>query len=159
MVYNCLLIQLNACLTVLVWVCESCSGVVVFCFWSAASADAQISNNGVAHSLHCTTVCLFCPSTPSCLCMCVSAPQSPGMPFAPPTLQTQAEAGNPGLLAKLGRVLKEKAAGDYERFFKGTSKTRERLGVRRGREGKGGSGGGDRCAFRSSLTHHCLRHV
>lgn len=41
----------------------------------------------------------------------------------------QAEAA-PGLLAKLGRVLKEKAAGDYDRFFKGTSKTRERLGVR-----------------------------
>lgn len=40
----------------------------------------------------------------------------------------QAEAA-PGLLAKLGRVLKEKAAGDYDRFFKGTSKTRERLGV------------------------------
>ena len=44
------------------------------------------------------------------------------------TLHAQTEA-SPGLLAKLGRVLKEKAAGDYERFFKGTSKTRERLGV------------------------------
>jgi hypothetical protein len=27
-------------------------------------------------------------------------------------------------------VLREKAAGDYDRFFKGTTKTRERLGVR-----------------------------
>jgi hypothetical protein len=35
----------------------------------------------------------------------------------------------PSLLQKLGRVLKEKAAGDYERFVKGTSKTRERLGL------------------------------
>jgi hypothetical protein len=45
-----------------------------------------------------------------------------------PHTPQQAEAA-PGLLAKLGRVLKEKAAGDYDRFFKGTSKTRERLGV------------------------------
>lgn len=36
---------------------------------------------------------------------------------------------NPGLLQRLGRVLKEKAAGDFERFFKGTTKTRERLGL------------------------------
>lgn len=35
----------------------------------------------------------------------------------------------PGLMQKLGRVLKEKAAGDFERFFKGTTKTRERLGL------------------------------
>eukprot|EP00879_Flechtneria_rotunda_P010476 GHRR01010952.1.p1 GENE.GHRR01010952.1~~GHRR01010952.1.p1 ORF type:complete len:314 (+),score=93.94 GHRR01010952.1:233-1174(+) len=42
--------------------------------------------------------------------------------------RAQAEAA-PGLLAKLGRVLKEKAAGDYDRFFKGTTKTRERLGL------------------------------
>ena len=35
----------------------------------------------------------------------------------------------PGLLQRLGRVLKEKASGDFERFFKGTVKTRERLGV------------------------------
>ena len=41
-------------------------------------------------------------------------------------------AGTPGVLQKLGRVLKEKAAGDYERFFKGTQKTRDRLGVSRG---------------------------
>uniref|UniRef100_A0A383VUX2 SRP54-type proteins GTP-binding domain-containing protein n=1 Tax=Tetradesmus obliquus TaxID=3088 RepID=A0A383VUX2_TETOB len=45
-----------------------------------------------------------------------------------PVRAQQAEA-SPGLLAKLGRVIKEKAAGDYERFFKGTSKTRERLGL------------------------------
>jgi hypothetical protein len=37
--------------------------------------------------------------------------------------------GSPGLLQRLGRVLKDKAAGDFDRFFKGTSKTRERLGV------------------------------
>lgn len=33
------------------------------------------------------------------------------------------------MLQKLSRVLKEKAAGDFDRFFKGTSKTRERLGL------------------------------
>lgn len=33
------------------------------------------------------------------------------------------------MLARLGRVLKEKAAGDFDRFFKGAGKTRERLGV------------------------------
>lgn len=38
-------------------------------------------------------------------------------------------SGGPSLLAKLGRVLQEKAAADVERVFKGTSKTRERLGV------------------------------
>ena len=36
----------------------------------------------------------------------------------------------PGLLQKLGRVLKEKAAGDFQRVFKGTEKTRKKLGVR-----------------------------
>lgn len=39
-------------------------------------------------------------------------------------------AGGPSILEKLGRVLKEKAVGDFERVFKGTSKTREKLGVR-----------------------------
>ncbi|KXZ50743.1 hypothetical protein GPECTOR_15g428 [Gonium pectorale] len=38
-------------------------------------------------------------------------------------------SGGPGLLQRLGRVIKEKAAGDFDRFFKGTSKTRERLGL------------------------------
>lgn len=33
------------------------------------------------------------------------------------------------MLQRLGRVLKDKAAGDFDRFVKGTSKTRERLGV------------------------------
>jgi len=37
--------------------------------------------------------------------------------------------GGPGLLQKLGRVLKEKAAGDLQRVFKGTEKTRAKLGV------------------------------
>ncbi|GLI62591.1 hypothetical protein VaNZ11_005267 [Volvox africanus] len=37
--------------------------------------------------------------------------------------------GGPGLLQRLGRVIKEKAAGDFDRFFKGTTKTRERLGL------------------------------
>jgi fused signal recognition particle receptor len=35
----------------------------------------------------------------------------------------------PTLLSRLGRVLREKAQGDYERFVKGTEKTRERLGL------------------------------
>ena len=43
-------------------------------------------------------------------------------------LHTQAVStgAGPGLLKKLGRVLREKAAGDLERVFKGTSKTREK---------------------------------
>ena len=32
-------------------------------------------------------------------------------------------------MQRLGRLLKEKATEDYDRFFKGTTKTRERLGV------------------------------
>lgn len=32
-------------------------------------------------------------------------------------------------MRKLGRVMKDKIAGDIERVFKGTSKTREKLGV------------------------------
>jgi fused signal recognition particle receptor len=47
---------------------------------------------------------------------------------APPD-QTQAAAAAPTLLSRLGRVLREKAQGDYERFVKGTEKTRERLGL------------------------------
>lgn len=43
-------------------------------------------------------------------------------------MQVRAEAG-PGLIQRLGRVLKEKAAGDFDRFFKGATKTRVRLGV------------------------------
>jgi len=42
-----------------------------------------------------------------------------------------ASASAPNMLQKLGRVLREKAAGDLERFVQGTSKTRERLGVSR----------------------------
>ncbi|KAK9843916.1 hypothetical protein WJX84_012238, partial [Apatococcus fuscideae] len=38
-------------------------------------------------------------------------------------------AAESGLLQKMGRVLKEKATGDLDRIFKGTSKTRERLGL------------------------------
>lgn len=45
------------------------------------------------------------------------------------THQVADAAGGPGLLQKLGRLLKEKAAGDFDRFFQGTTKTRERLGV------------------------------
>ena len=35
-----------------------------------------------------------------------------------------------GLLQKLGRVLREKAATDLDRVLNGASKTREKLGVR-----------------------------
>ena len=38
--------------------------------------------------------------------------------------------GGPGVLQKLGRVLKEKAVGDLGRVFTGATKTREKLGVR-----------------------------
>lgn len=44
-------------------------------------------------------------------------------------MQHVALAAGPNILQKLGRVLKEKAAGDLDRVFKGTSKTREKLGV------------------------------
>lgn len=47
-----------------------------------------------------------------------------------PTCSLQVHAAGPGVLQKLGRVLKEKAVGDFERVFQGTSKTREKLGVR-----------------------------
>lgn len=40
-------------------------------------------------------------------------------------------AAGTGLIQKLGRVLKEKAQGDLDRVFKGTSKTRQKLGVSR----------------------------
>lgn len=40
------------------------------------------------------------------------------------------QAAGPNVLQKLGRVLREKASGDLGRVFEGTSKTRERLGVR-----------------------------
>ena len=45
-----------------------------------------------------------------------------------PPVQAYAAAA-PGLLQKLGRVLREKAQGDLDRIRSGTSKTRERLGV------------------------------
>lgn len=52
--------------------------------------------------------------------------------FTPLTLWQAVSAGaGAGLLQKLGRVLREKAATDLERITKGTSKTREKLGVRR----------------------------
>jgi len=40
------------------------------------------------------------------------------------------QASSTGVLQKLARVFKEKASQDFERVVKGTSKTRERLGVR-----------------------------
>lgn len=42
----------------------------------------------------------------------------------------QVHASSPGVLQKLARVFKEKASEDFGRIIKGTSKTRERLGVR-----------------------------
>lgn len=43
---------------------------------------------------------------------------------------SQVHAGDASFLSKLGRVFKEKAQGDFERLFQGTSKARERLNVR-----------------------------
>lgn len=40
-----------------------------------------------------------------------------------------AAAQTGGILQRLGRVLKEKAEADLDRVLKGTSKTREKLGV------------------------------
>jgi fused signal recognition particle receptor len=42
-------------------------------------------------------------------------------------LQPAATGASP--LAKLGQVLREKARGDFERVFKGTEKTRQKLSV------------------------------
>ena len=39
------------------------------------------------------------------------------------------QAGGPGVLQKLGRVLREKAGGDLKQIFQGTAKTREKFGV------------------------------
>mmetsp|Transcript_13717 Transcript_13717/g.18838 ORF Transcript_13717/g.18838 Transcript_13717/m.18838 type:complete len:365 (+) Transcript_13717:193-1287(+) len=39
------------------------------------------------------------------------------------------QANQTGFLDKLGRVIKEKAQADIDRVFKGTSKTREKLGI------------------------------
>ena len=44
-------------------------------------------------------------------------------------IQVRTYAQAPGVLQKLGRVLKEKAGEDFQRVFQGTSKTREKLGV------------------------------
>eukprot|EP00195_Chlamydomonas_chlamydogama_P017732 CAMPEP_0202891100 /NCGR_PEP_ID=MMETSP1392-20130828/1267_1 /ASSEMBLY_ACC=CAM_ASM_000868 /TAXON_ID=225041 /ORGANISM="Chlamydomonas chlamydogama, Strain SAG 11-48b" /LENGTH=365 /DNA_ID=CAMNT_0049574775 /DNA_START=27 /DNA_END=1124 /DNA_ORIENTATION=- len=44
-------------------------------------------------------------------------------------INASATSNAPGLLQRLGRVIKEKASGDFDRFFKGTTKTRERLGL------------------------------
>ena len=52
-----------------------------------------------------------------------------GVTILPIDKVLQVCAAGPGLLQKLGRVLKEKAQGDLDRVFSGTSKTRERLGV------------------------------
>ena len=46
-------------------------------------------------------------------------------------MDAQVCAAGTGLLQKLGRVLKEKAQGDLDRVFKGTSKTRQKLGVKK----------------------------
>ena len=57
-------------------------------------------------------------------------------PTNPPTArpapeQTRASStSSASVLQKLARVLKEKAQQDFERIVKGTSKTREKLGVR-----------------------------
>jgi len=53
----------------------------------------------------------------------------PVIAAAAPDPQAAAAAPAPTLLSRLGRVLREKAQGDYERFVKGTVKTRERLGL------------------------------
>jgi len=44
-------------------------------------------------------------------------------------LLLQVNASSTGVLQKLARVFKEKATQDFDRILKGTSKTREKLGV------------------------------
>ncbi len=48
------------------------------------------------------------------------------------TQQAASTGAGAGLLQKLGRVLREKASTDLDRILHGASKTREKLGVRRG---------------------------
>jgi hypothetical protein len=49
---------------------------------------------------------------------------------AEPDNKASSSTGPGNLLQRLGRVLKDKASSDFDRFVAGTSKTRERLGVR-----------------------------
>jgi hypothetical protein len=59
------------------------------------------------------------PALPATLCRCHLQ------------VQAAASASGTGVLQKLARVFKEKAQQDLDRIVKGTSKTREKLGVRR----------------------------
>lgn len=49
--------------------------------------------------------------------------------FKSKNAQVNAQAQAPGVLQKIGRVLKEKAGEDFQRVFQGTQKTRQKLGV------------------------------
>ncbi|KIY92346.1 chloroplast SRP receptor [Monoraphidium neglectum] len=70
---------------------------------------------------------------PACSSGRVAAAPLPQQLLRPTTrrraLRVQASASAPNVLQKLGRVLREKAAGDLDRFVRGTTKTRERLGL------------------------------
>jgi len=52
------------------------------------------------------------------------------MTYIPTILsEIQVQASQTGVLQKLARVFKEKASQDLDRIMKGTSKTREKLGI------------------------------
>ncbi len=72
-----------------------------------------------------------------------------------PDMQVRAQTAAPGssVLGKLARVFKEKAAQDLDRIRKGTSKTREKLGVRAG--GGWGSWGGRAATLVESRPAGC----
>ena len=61
------------------------------------------------------------------LLCCLSPARSAGL--AGDCRLASSQAAGPGVLSKLGKVLREKASGDFGRVFQGASKTRERLGV------------------------------
>ena len=61
--------------------------------------------------------------------ICHDSTPSSSTPSTSSSSSSSSTPAAPGMLQRLGRVLQEKAAGDFERFFKGTSKTRERLGL------------------------------
>jgi hypothetical protein len=86
----------------------------------SASSAAASSSSGAAASSSSRGVVAVAPA-PAARCSYRGRRGTPAV--------VAAAAAGPNMLQKLGRVLREKAAGDIDRFVKGTSKTRERLGV------------------------------
>jgi hypothetical protein len=99
---------------------RQCGSAQLAC-WTAAAPNGSCSHSARASQRPRRTPHRRC-AAPAGL-----AHAAPVTPRTPP--QASSAPSQPGLLQRLGRVLREKAAGDLERFVQGTSKTRERLGV------------------------------